>query len=688
SAANNLTDHIIPPNTVENGYVPEEVEYDGTFKDLENIINNASENAEIILDKNYIFTEGVDDSLINGIEINKSLTINGKGHTIDGNSTAKLFTITADNVIIKNITLARFKNETGAVINNNAENLTLSNLMVFSSHNYIHNLGTMSLENNFFANYEERMVSILNDGNITSGARVVILNNDTVVVEFGGLITLVAQLCDDRDNLIIGNQTVNITIDNKTFTALPESYYYYHNYDANKTGDFPVTGSSTGYTNLTESPAILIVRKDPNFTADVISGDLNATFNFTANPNATGNITITIGNKNYTVPLDNGSAIITIPLTAGTYSVNITYDGDEQFFAVDTGAYFEIKKINTTLVGDNIIMYYKNGTRYYFVLTDINGNPLEGMIVYLTINNATYNRTTDKNGSASIAINLNPGNYIMSVKFNGTDNYTSQNTSNTITINSVLVNGEDIIKYYKNGTQYYITLLDGQGKPLANTNVTMNINGGIYTRQTNANGTANLTINLNPGKYTITTEYNGLHYSNNITVLSIFDNGKDIVKYYKNGTQYYITLLDGQGKPLANTNVTMNINGGIYTRQTNANGTANLTINLNPGNYIITTEYNGLHYSNNIEVLTTLRGEDLNKTFGGNETYNVKVLDGKGNPLNNTNVTININGRVYNKPTDEFGIARLDINLNAGSYIATAYYNGYATSNKIEVLQK
>ena len=55
-----------------------------------------------------------------------------------------------------------------------------------------------------------------------------------------------------------------------------------------------------------------------------------------------------------------------------------------------------------------------------------------------------------------------------------------------------------------------------------------------------------------------------------------------------NDTQFYATFLSQGAKPLANTNVTFNINGVFYTCQTDDNGTAKLNINLNPGNYILT----------------------------------------------------------------------------------------------------
>jgi hypothetical protein len=113
-----------------------------------------------------------------------------------------------------------------------------------------------------------------------------------------------------------------------------------------------------------------------------------------------------------------------------------------------------------------------------------------------------------------------------------------------------------------------------------------------------------------------------------------------------------------------------------------------LDINLNPGDYILTATHpdTGLMESYNITVLPTLIGTNiLGMTFEDGTTYDVTLLDGQGNPFANQTITINIHGVFYNKTTDENGTARLLINLNPGLYIATAYYNDYATSNVVWV---
>ena len=79
-------------------------------------------------------------------------------------------------------------------------------------------------------------------------------------------------------------------------------------------------------------------------------------------------------------------------------------------------------------------------------------------------------------------------------------------------------------------------------------------------------------------------------------------------------------------------------------------------------------------FQNNITVLPVLTTSDLTKYFGIPASLNSKLVDGQGNPLANQSVTYNINGVFYNKTTDANGIAKLNISLNPGEYIATITY--------------
>ena len=338
------------------------------------------------------------------------------------------------------------------------------------------------------------------------------------------------------------------------------------------------------------------------------------------------------------------------------------------------------------LTSDGLVKYFGNADQLKFTLTDASGTPMSNKTIIITINGRNYTRTTDENGTAKMNIGLNSGDYTATGTYLGeTYNLTADAP---ITILPT-VEADDITKIYKNDTQFYATFCDSDGKTLANnTEVEFNINGVFYKRYTNENGTARLNINLNPGVYVITS-YNpktGEQAANNITVLSSIVNNTDLVKYYRNASQYVVTILDGQGNPAkAGENVTFNINGVFYTRQTNESGQAKLSINLEPGEYIITAQYNGLMASNNITVLSVIETENLTMKYKDGSKFNATILDGQGKPLANANVTFNINGVFYNKVTDENGVAHLNINLMAGEYIITTSYNGMNAANKITI---
>lgn len=174
-------------------------------------------------------------------------------------------------------------------------------------------------------------------------------------------------------------------------------------------------------------------------------------------------------------------------------------------------------------------------------------------------------------------------------------------TSNKVTVLSTIV-VEDLTKYYCNESQFYMTVVDGQGKPLANQEVSINIDGVFYYRTTDSNGVARLDINLRPGEYILTVQDStGLMRSALVTVLPTLT-GEDVVMDFMDGSTYDVAVVDGQGKPLVNETVTMNINGVFYNKVTDENGVASLDINLRPGEYIITTTHENATISNKITV--------------------------------------------------------------------------------------
>ena len=250
----------------------------------------------------------------------------------------------------------------------------------------------------------------------------------------------------------------------------------------------------------------------------------------------------------------------------------------------------------------------------------------------------------------------------------GIDDINNVTYSKSEDTRELVIYGEDLSMYYKNGSRYEVSIYQ-DGKIINSQNndskVIFNVNGVNYTKEL-VNGKASIGINLNPGNYTITTFY---HYTdglatktNNIEVLSTIL-ANDVVKFFRNGTQYCAKFLDGCGSPLVNASVIFNINGVFYKKQTDDNGMARLNINLFPGEYILTAIHlNGEEKANIIKVLTTISAEDISLIENKSGVFVLKTHDGA------RNVSITINGVEYIVQTDDGGVATLNVSLSKGNH--------------------
>ena len=359
-----------------------------------------------------------------------------------------------------------------------------------------------------------------------------------------------------------------------------------------------------------------------------------------------------VNGVNYTKELVNGKASIGINLNPGNYTITTFYHYTDGL-ATKTN---NIEVLSTILAND-VVKFFRNGTQYCAKFLDGCGSPLVNASVTFNINGVFYKKQTDDNGMAKLNINLRPGVYILTAMHPDALMY----GSNITVLSTILAN--DVVKFFRNGTQYCAKFLDGCGSPLVNASVTFNINGVLYKKQTDYEGIARLNINLFPGKYILTAMHpDGLMYGYNITVLSTI-HGDDIVKFFRNGTQYCAKFLDGCGSPLVNASVTFNINGVFYKKQTDDNGMARLNINLFPGEYILTAIHlNGEEKANIIKVLTTISAEDISLIENKSGVFVLKTHDGA------RNVSITINGVEYIVQTDDGGVATLNVSLSKGNH--------------------
>ena len=405
---------------------------------------------------------------------------------------------------------------------------------------------------------------------------------------------------------------------------------------------------------------------------------------------ATGEVTIIVNGKNYTVMTKYGMASVTISdLANGTYSVDAFYNGDDIYAPIKNSTAFTVSKVSdynmTVDIAD--IIKGENATITVSVPEDGTGN------VIVTINGTDYKGTV-VNGTAKVIIpGLDEGTYKVVTFYTGDNKYDSMIVNGTIIVNKntkTTLTMDNLVKYFNGPQKLMAKLVDGFGNPIANATVYFTINGKVYARITDENGTASIAIRLLPSEYKASALFNGTDdYDMAAVNASVLVKntilGNDTTLYFRNGTQYVAKFLDGNGKALANTDVKFNINGVFYTRVTDENGIARLNIRLDPASYIITA-YNpvtGEQKANNITVLPRIIAKDLSMKYLDGSTFNAALVDGQGKAISGVNTTFNINGVFYHRTTNADGVTKLNIRLMPGEYIITSMYDECWASNKI-----
>ena len=134
-------------------------EDNGTFTALQFKIDVASDGSTIELSRDYKYND--EFKIINGIFINKDLTIDGKGHSIDGMSKSRIFNINyGDSLQFNKVTLKNinFKNGNakiygGAILNFadlTIDNCTFANNYAGTAGGAVNSLGSLDLKNSTF----------------------------------------------------------------------------------------------------------------------------------------------------------------------------------------------------------------------------------------------------------------------------------------------------------------------------------------------------------------------------------------------------------------------------------------------------------------------------------------------------------------------------------------------------------
>ena len=510
--------------------------------------------------------------------------------------------------------------------------------------------------------------------NITKADSIIIL--DDIVLNYGESInvtietegaTAITAKIDENDVDVIDNFTIpvyDLNVGNYTLTVTTIADGDHNS--VNKTVQITVNRAPTEII-LTNETLDLIECYNSSISADLIPADA-------------GNVTFTSSNSSVVTVDEEGNVNA---VGVGSATITVSFAGNDNYAAAENKTVAVTVNEDIVISAPDVSKYYNGAERFVVIVTDSKNNPLANRSVVIGVNDVNYTRTTNDNGTASIAISLVSGQYNVTAAVGNNTVYS------TITVLPT-VNATDLVKVFRNGTQFYATFKDSQGNYLPDgTMVRFNINGVMYDRKVSGDeGLAKLNINLGSGHYIITSmnPITGENSANNVTVISRLVENNDLVKYYRNDSQYTVKVIGDDGNAVgAGETVIFNINGVFYSRTTNESGIAKLNINLPPGDYVITAEYKNCRVSNNIKVLPILSASDLTKQYGTSDQFVATLLDGQGKPYVEQRVQFNVNGVLYNRVTDSSGQAKLSINLPIGQYIITSSYNGSNIANNIVI---
>ena len=399
--------------------------------------------------------------------------------------------------------------------------------------------------------------------------------------------------------------TVTVEIDGKKYTANVIDGTANVIVSGLSAGDYNITTVYSGdakYDSMTKKGNITVI---PNVNVNLDVSDVEMIYHdgsrliakltdFQGKPIVNATIYFSINGVTYAKTTDaNGTASIGLNLESGAYPVIVDYNGSASYSKISKNI---TVTINPSIIADDLVKMYKNDTKFSAKFLGSDGKILADTQIKFNINGVLYSRITNNDGVGSLAINLRPGEYVLTAY----NPVTGEQQGFNITVKSLIVT-QDLIKYYMNASSFQATIYDKNGSLAVGKNVTFNINGVFYTRTTDENGVASLAINLRPGEYIITTIYEELDIGNNVVVLPTLVTS-DLNMTYRDGSKFTAQTLDGQGKPLVNQNVTFNVNGRLYFKTTGDDGVASLTINLMSGKYIITSYWNDFQTGNTIII--------------------------------------------------------------------------------------
>ena len=328
--------------------------------------------------------------------------------------------------------------------------------------------------------------------------------------------------------------------------------------------------------------------------------------------------------------------------------------------------------------------------------------PVANKYVTITIDNETYNGTTNSQGMLTIAPNLTVGNHSINVEIQGKIISNTTQTSLTVTnTTDVAISDEVSVSFsYNDDGSVNVEVKDKYNRLVKDCEVTIVINGISYTATTNDKGIAVINPNKNiAGEYEVSVKITGKNVTNSPKTIKVIPSvgiSSIIVDDLKRaaGSSYDLKarLLDKNANPLQNKVVTIVINGNDYECISDEYGYVYLKNTLSEGVFKVTFENpsTGEKLTKNITIVKRITGnKDISIDYSYSGTYKIRLYADNGQVVGSgEKAVISINGKSTTVKSDKNGYVTFKISsLLPKTYTITAKYKNVKVSNKIVIKQ-
>jgi len=440
--------------------------------------------------------------------------------------------------------------------------------------------------------------SALYYGAFNSTVYTVIKHNSTALIEVGPEYYVGSEFTIK----VTSNTTVNVTINGKQYAVKADGTV---DIDTKTlaAGDYivraTVTENDKYYGNVTTKAFEIVkydaVISDVNIKAPVVNVAYNNTITVTMGNVTSGTILIGINGTNYSVPINNSIATLSVGLPVGKdYNVTVYFLGDDTHNPVNvTGGTYEVTGKNVTEITIDVESVVVIDSR---VIVTVNTNSTAPLTVQVNGVNVTLNETNQFVADTSVA-----GTFTITAVAPENGDYASGFNSTTFTVikhNSTALIEVDPVHYV--GTEFTINVT-------SNTTVNVTINGKQYA--VNPDGTVVIdTTQLAAGDYIVTA--------------TVTENDK----YYGNVTNKTFTVIK------------YNADIDVVTYAPVVNVAYNNTITVRMGNVTSGTviiSINGTNYS--VPIIDKIATLSVGLPVGKNYTVDVYFTgDDRYNPVNVT----------------------------------------------------